>query len=810
MLRDFRFALRMLRKNLVFSAIAVATLALGIGANTAIFSVVDHVILRPLAYRDEARLYAIHEVVPKFASLAPLLPVNAMHFLGWRKDARSFDDLALLSGMTMNLTGFGEPERLHAARVSANLFTMLGVGMQIGRAFLAEEDRPGRDRVVVLNDALWRRRFHSDARILGTRIALDGEPYEIIGVLPAGFRFPKLSQLYAMTVEEERPELWKPFAIRDGELDDMGDFNFACIARLKRGVSPSQALAELNVLQANFAQSLPEKVELRAAMTPLQEQITNRSKGGLEMVLAAVGAVLLIACVNIANLLLASATVRRREMAIRSAIGASAARLVRQMLVESLTLSCLGGALGIAVAFLSLRLIVAYAPVDLPRMDEVRLDPPVLLFTTTTAILCGLICGLIPAWLFGKADPQDAMRTGSRGSTAGRRTGLVRSALAGVEVALSALCLIAAGLLVHSFINLIRVDKGFEVQSIVTVALSLPDTRYPDLAKKAAFVRTIVERVESLPGVVSAGVSNMLPLAGEGGNNVIGLEGTSLPIMERPLADIRQVNRDYFRTMGIPLRSGRVFGDADRDRKVAMVSSLTAERFWPGQSPLGKRFRMGGDDTPLLEVTGVVGDVRGVSLNRAPSMTIYVPYWQRFWNQAALAVRTSMDPVSVSGSIRRAIRQADPQLPVPAFKTMDEIVSGAAEQRRFQMSLVLLFAVAALLLASLGIYGVISYSVAQRLNEMGIRMALGARRGHILGMVLRQGAMPSLIGLAAGVVASMAVNRALRSFLFGVSVVDPVTIGAVVLVLGVVSLAATYLPALRATRVDPAMALRWE
>jgi putative ABC transport system permease protein len=526
--------------------------------------------------------------------------------------------------------------------------------------------------------------------------------------------------------------------------------------------------------------------------------------------LAAVAAVLLIACVNIANLLLARATGRRREIAIRSALGAGSGRLVRQALAESLLLSGIGGVFGMAIAYAAIRLILARAPVDLPRMDEVHPDVRLLLFTVAISALAGVVFGILPAWRFARTDPQEAMRAGSRGNTAGRRSGGLRSLLVGLEVGLSAMCLIAGGLLLHSFVKLIRVDRGFEAERIVTVALNLPGSRYPNLEKRAAFVQSLLERVKSLPGVTAAGISNMLPLAGEGHNNLLSVEGRNAPMMDRPIADIRYVNPEYFRAMGIPLRAGRIFSEADRERKLALVSALTAARLWPGEDPIGKRFRQGGDESPLLEVVGVVGDVRGVSLNKAPSLTVYMPYWQTFFGGASLAVRTAMDPRAASSAIRTAIRQIDPELPIPAFRTMEDIVAESVAQRRFQMNLVLLFAAAAMLLASLGIYGVVSHSVAQRTNEMGVRMALGARPAAIRRMVLRQSLLPVAFGLAAGVSASMALGRLLGSLLFGVSARDPITVLGVVALLSAVAAAATLIPAHRATHVDPVTALRWE
>jgi predicted permease len=809
---DLRYAVRMLRKDPAFSAIAIATLALCIGANTAVFSLLDTVILRPLSYRDPGRLVAIHEVVPKFAHIAPLIPVNAMHFQEWRQSSHSFEQISILSGFSMNLTGQGEPERVNAARASATLFGSLGVQAQIGRTFFTEEDQDGHDSVVVITDQLWHRRFGGEPSVVGRKIELDSRSYEIVGVLPPAFRFPKLSNLYAMTIADERPEIWKPLALRNGELEPMGDFNFACIAKLRPGVSLAQAQAELNGIQGGIAAKFPEKIELRASLVPLQDQITGRSHSGLALILAAVGAVLLITCVNIANLLLARATGRRREIAIRCAIGAGRGRLVRQVLVESLLLAVLGGLCGMAVAYGAIQVIVAHAPVDLPRMDEIRPDIRLLLFNFGISVAAGLLFGLLPAWRFAKADPQEAMKSGSRGSTASRRAGSLRGVLVSLEVGLSAMCLIAGGLLLHSFVKLLKVDPGFTASRAITADLSLPGRRYPDMKKRAEFVRSVLERVSALPGVTSAGISNRLPLSGEGGNNFVMAEGRNQSMIERPLSDMRQVNPDYFRTLGIPLRAGRIFTDADRGHghPVALISSLTAQRIWPGENPIGKRFKMGGDDTPFIEIIGIVGDIHGVSLSRAPSNTIYLPYWQRSFNEYSLVVRTGMDPASAASPIRAAIRQVDPELPIPAFQTMQDLVDASLAQRRFQMTLVLLFAVSALLLASLGIYGVVSFSVAQRTNEMGIRLALGAQPAGIRMMVLRQGLLPVALGLVAGVSASLAMGRLLANLLFGVTAVDPSTIGGVVAALTVVAAIATYIPARRATRVDPLTALRYE
>ena len=807
---DLRFTARMLRKNPGFAIVAIVTLALGIGANTAIFSLVDHVILQPLAYPDAGRLYAIQEAVPTFAGAPPIVPVNAMHFLEWRKRVHAFESIALLNGLSLDLTGTGEPQRLPAARVSWNLFQTLGVQPLLGRSFRQEEDQPGHDHEVIINNELWRGRFAGDPNIIGRKISLNGNSYEVVGVLPANFRFPNLSQLYAMSIAQQRPEIWKPFALEKDELDDMGDFNFACIARLRPGISGAGALAELNVVESALARKLPEKVVLKGILLPLRAQITGRSRTGLELVLIAVGAVLLIACVNIASLLLTRATARSREMAIRIALGASRARLLRQVLVESLALALTGGAIGLAFAYAAVRVIVSRAPLDLPRLDEVHLDARVLLFTAAVSVCCGLLSGLLPAWSCGRRDPQEAMKAAARGTTTSRSSNHVRSLLVSFEVCLSAMSLIAGALLLHSFVNLLHIDKGFDVRRIVTVDLSLPTVRYPDTGKKAVYLRQMLQRVKTLPGIQSAGIINTLPLSGEGGDNFIQVEGSNLPIMQRPLADIRQVNPDYFQTMSIALQQGRTFADSDYQHQVTVISAAAAVKLWPHENPVGKRFRMGGDDRPMMEVVGVVGDIRAVSLATAPTPTVYVPYWIQLWGNPSLAVRTTLSEAAAEREIRDVLRQSDPQMPIQKFRTMEGVLDLSVAQRRFQMNLVLLFAVSALLLASLGIYGVVSYSVAQRTNEIGIRMTLGAQRGNISSMVLWQGLTPVAAGLIAGVIASLAVGRLMRSLLFGVSAADPVAIAAVVLSLSAVAFFAILLPAFRAMRVDPANALRYE
>jgi predicted permease len=808
--QDLRFSLRLLKKSPAFTIISILTLALGIGANTAIFSIVDALLLRPLTYPNANRLVAIHEIVPKFSDFAPLLPVNALHFRAWQKNARSFDQLILLSGNTFTLTGTGDAQRIPGARVSWNIFSTLGVRPQLGRTFLRYEDSPGRDHVVVISHRLWASLFASDPSAIGRHILLDANTFEIIGVLPENFRFPKLSQLYAMTVAEERPDIWKPFAIRDDELDDQGDFNFACIGLLNPGVSPSQALSELNLLQANLGRQTPEKLEFFASLVPLQSQITGKSRAGLVLLLAAAAAVLLIGCVNIANLLLTQAVKRGQEIAIRSAIGASAARLIRQMWVESLLLSSLGGLCGLLFAWAGIPIILANVPTDLPRVDEVHLNGWMLLFTFVVSIGVSLLFSILPAWHITAIAPIFALKLATKSTTSNTSTNRVRSLLVTLETALSAACLIAAGLLLHSFFNLLDVDKGFQVQHIVTADLNLPDTRYPDLVKNIPFIDSLLAQTRALPGVATAAISNHLPLTGEGGNNLVFAEGVEVPFTERPLADIRNASPDYFAALAIPLKQGRVFDDHDRGHTIALISALAADRIWPGQNPIGKQFRLGSKDNPLIEIVGVVGDIRGAGLYRNPTLTVYVPYWQRYQNNLSLVVKTNIDPSTVASLILAVVRQIDPDVPVSDLRTMQSIVASSVATRRFQTTLVLIFAIAAAFLAGLGIYGVVSYSTSQRTNEIGIRMALGAQRANIASLIVRQALLPVAAGLFAGVVLAIVSGRVLSSVLFGVNPLDPLTILGVVCFLGMVASVAVYFPMRRAMYISPVNALRYE
>jgi predicted permease len=597
MWRDLRYVGRSLRRSPVFTLTVVLTLALGIGANTAIFSVVNAVILKPYGYPGADRLVVIHEVVRRIP-LAPRLPVNAVHFQEWRDTTTSFEQLALLREISVNLTGSGEPERLTAGRVSASLFPMLGVHAQLGRTLLEEEDRAGRDRVVVLTDELWRRRFGADPGIIGRPITLDDQPYVVVGVLPADFRFPRLSDLYAISITATQPQLWKPFGLRDEERSPIGDYNYACVAKLRPGVTPGHAASELEVVQARIEERFRETLGLGAVVLPLGQQVTSRARMGLWLLLAASGAVLLIACVNVASLLLGRATTRKREFAIRRAIGATAGRLIAQLMAECGVLGFMAAVLGVSLAQWTTRAIGTLAPIDLPRVNEIRLDLRVLLFALATSALTAILMGVMPAWRSTQSDFVEAASGAGRTSTPGRSTMKVRSLLVAAEIGLSAVCLVAAGLFLRSFAQLMTADKGFDAERLMLVDLSLSPRRYPDLDSTSAFVRAMLEQLSIQPGVISTGVVSQAPLAGAGGNNSLLAEGVVASPAETPIVDFRPVNPGYFRTMGIPFRRGRIFDEGDRARPVALVSEATAIRAWPGENPIGKRFRLGGTQAP--------------------------------------------------------------------------------------------------------------------------------------------------------------------------------------------------------------------
>ena len=806
LLQDVRFALRQLRRSPSFTITAILTLAIGIGGTTAIFSVIDVVILRPLSYPDADRLVAIQEVFPVLGTG----PVSAADADVWRRSTASLDQIALVTGAGMNLTGRGEPERIIAATTTPNLLRIFGASTQLGRLLLDEEDQLGSDRVIVLSDALWRRRFNADAGIVGRMISLDGVPHEVVGVLAATFKPPNIKHLISLPVREIVPEMWKPLALTAEDRPAIGRYGYASVARLKPGVSLARASEELAAIQTNLARDVPGKGNIGVVIVPLQVQMASRSRAGLELLLLAVATVLLIGCVNIANLLLARTVARRKEMSVREAIGAGRGRIARQLLVENLVLSLLGGLGSLAIAYGALRLIVMTAPADVPRLDELALDVRILLFAGSVSLVCGLLIGLVPAWRCGGLDLHASLKGRSEGDALPGATRL-RSTLVACEIGLSAAAVTVAALLLQSFAGLMTVDKGFSAEQVLTLDVNLAGQRYTNAQQRVAFLDAVVDRVRQSPGVVAAAVSSQLPLTGTGALSALSTEGVTGPITERPSADVRSVTPDYFRAMAVPLKTGRLIDAADRERNVAVLSEQLAARGWPSQNSLGRKFRFGANTTaPLYEVVGTVGDVRGTALDQPLTPTAYVPFPQKTLSGVSLIVKTSGNPSALASLVHGILRAHDPELPVVTIRTMDDVMNESLAQRRFQLLLVALFATLAALLASLGVYGVMAYSVAQRTSEIGIRLALGAKPAAVVFKVMRDALMLAAGGLLVALPVTMISGSFLSKFLVGVTPRDPLVLGATAAIIGVTALLAAAGPGLRASRVDPMVALRCE
>lgn len=801
-IQDVRYGARILFKNPSFTFVAVLALALGIGANSAIFTVVNAVLLRPLPYKDPERLMTVWEDASKVGF--PHNTPSPANFIDWRDQNQLFEGMAALHRQTFNLTGIGEPERIDGRRVSSNLFGLLGVDPQLGRVFVDEEDRPNSNRVVILSDRLWRRRFAADKTIVGKPLSLNGQPYTVVGVMPHRFEFP--------TREDE---LFVPMAFESEEAAQRGNHYLEVIGRIKPGVTREQAQAEMNNIAARLAQQYPEtNSNIGATVIPLHEDLVGDIKPALLMLLGAVGFVLLVACANVANLLLARAAVRQKEIAVRMALGASRWRLVRQFLTESVLLGTLGGIFGLAVSFVSLILLKSFIPENISQASAITIDARVLGFTLLVSIVTGLIFGLAPA--AQRSEFNEVLKDGGREGVAGSRGNRMRGLLVIGEVAVSLLLLIGAGLLINSFIRLRNLDPGFQTDHVLTMGIVLPQSKYPDGARRAAFYNEVLRRVESLPGVKSAGVVNWIPLVFQGDSVGISIEGQpDPPDSERPNAATRVINPNYFSTMGMRLLKGRNLDDRDRSTSpaVAVISESMAKRFWPNQDALGKRFTPGDSSRAdqWIEVVGVVNDIRQFELTAEPKPQMYLTYEQvGFFAPRYLVVNADIEPSSIAASVRQAVWEVDKDQPVSNVATMEEVLSDSIARQRFSMLLLAIFAGVGLVLAAVGIYGVMSYSVAQRTHEIGIRMALGASTGAVLKLAVGYGLKLVLIGITIGLVAAFMLTRVMSTLLFGVTPTDPVTFAVISLVLIGVALAASYIPARRATKVDPVIALRYQ
>lgn len=813
-----KHVLRVLAREKGFTTFAVLTLALGIGAVTTIFSVVDGVLLKPLSYADPGRLYAASESARQLADTYPRFPVNAAHFHSWQQLCHSCQSGALLEAAAFNLTGEGEPERVDGVFCTWRLFQILGVQPRLGRTFLESDDQPGDNNYVIITDSLWHRRLNTDPNVIGRFIRLDGKPHVVVGVLSAQFRFPTGDQVGPLMRFPTRAEIFKPLGLNWAKENRVGNFNYSALIRLHPGASPEVAQSEMTASIAEAAREM--KIDLKAHLTPFHEQITSAAGGALWLLLASVGCVLVIVCVNLGNLILVRANKRLRDAAVRRALGASRLQLFRPILGESVLIAVAGGGLGVLLAYAGVRILVNSAPVDIPRLDEVHLDIAALLFATVVSAGCGILCGLWPALQMTRSQPVDALQSGSRSSTESRGELQSREWLVGIEVALSTGLVIVAALLGVSFVRLINVERGFDVDRILTADLTLPGSRYQTDGQKVSFHQRLLDELEAMPGVRSAALISALPLKAQRWGDLVTKEGETRPVAERPPAQFRFISSRYFEVMGIALRRGRFPTESDRPREVALVSESTARKVWPGEDPVGKRIRKTAmKDDPnraLVEVIGVVADVRTESLDQAPPLIVYVPYWDGLywqgglWSSVTYVMRTSHDPSTMVHALRSAVHHLDAELPLADVFTMEEVMSESVGGRRFQTFLAGVFALSSLLLACLGIYGVISYGVGRRTNEIGLRMALGAQSFQVTLMVLGQGMKPVLGGLFVGVLTALWVGQLLSSFLFGVGPRDPATISAVMVVLLGVSAGACWVPARRASRIDPMMALRYE
>jgi putative ABC transport system permease protein len=802
--QDLRYAGRMQLKNPGFTIVAVIALALGIGANTAIFSVVNSVLLRPLPYEDPDRLVMVWEDATKHGY--PRDTPTAANFVDWRNQNTVFEGMAAIADESFNLTGTGDPERLEGRLVSANLFPLLGVDPQIGRTFTAAEDQPGSNKVVLLSHALWQRRFGGDNSIVDKPINLNGESYTVVGVMPARFQFPSSDD-----------QVWAPIAFTSEDAANRNRHYLQVLARLKSGTSLEQAQTEMHAIAARLQQQYPDSnTDLGAAVTSLHEHLVGDIKPALLILLGAVGLVLLIACANVANLLLARAAVRQKEIAVRVALGARRWRLIRQFLTESILLSTIGGVVGLAVAYGGLMLLRAFIPENISQTGQISIDLRVLGFTLLVSLITGLIFGLAPAVQAARFNQTETLKEGGRDSATGSSGKRIRGLLVMSEVAVSLVLLIGAGLLINSFLRLRNVDPGFRADNLLTMRVVLPLPKYAEFERRSAFYTELVQRVQNLAGVKSAAVTTNLPLYRQGNSIGVSIEGQApLPPGQENIVVTRIISPGYFDTMSIPLLSGRQFTDQDisTSPRVVVISETMARRYWPGQDAIGKRIGAGDIERPedWIQVVGVVKDVRQFDLTAEPRPQMYLPYRQwGFFESRDLVVKTEVDPASLAATVRRTVWEIDRDQPVSNIRTMDEILSESIARQRFSMLLLAIFAGVALILAAVGIYGVMSYSVAQRTHEIGIRMALGAQSGAVLKLAVGYGLKLVIAGVVIGLIAAFALTRVMSTLLFGVTATDPTTFTLISLLLVGVAAIASYIPARRATKVDPIIALRYE
>ena len=819
MLQTLRSLARGLVRSPAFTALAVLTLAVGIGATTAVFSLVNAILLRPLPFPEPERLVGVWHS-------APGLDIEQFeHSLGtyvlYKRHARSLQGIGLYDAGSASLTDGASPERVTSAGATASLFSVLRATPARGRVFVEGDEHPGAEPIVILSDALWRRRFGGDPAVVGKSLRVDGVARQVVGVMPPSFRFP-----------EPDTELWLPVTIDEANLG-IGNFNWYGIARLAPGATPETAQRELAAIVRRMPEEFPsdditagmmEHARFTTLVHPQRDDVVGEIQQVLWVLLGAVGVILLIACANVANLFLVRAEARQREVAVRTALGASRGAIARTFLGETTLLALAGGLLGLLLAGAGLRALLALGPEGIPRLEEVGIDLSVLGFTLLISLLAALLCGGFAALRYGTPELVPALKEGGRGGSPGRERHRARNLLVVAQMALALVLLVCSGLMVRSFWRLRHVDPGLEPQGVLTVRLALPETEYPDEAANARFATALLERVRALPAVVEAGTVTLLPLTGGGSNSAHTFEDFPLPPdAVPPIIAVRFATPEYFQTMGIPLLAGRTFSPVDpaRPTNEIVVSAALAERFWPGKSALGRRIVQGlkQKENEWSTIVGVVGSVRDEGLQEKPFEAIYYPLRRIIpigeeaeWvpRNFTLVVKVEGEPMDAAAAVREAVWGLDRNLPLAQVRTMEEVLERSTARTSFTMLLLLVAAAMAVLLGAVGNYGVISYVVSQRTREIGVRMALGAARGDVAGLVLRQGLWMALGGVAIGLVGAFALTRLLRALLFEVSPTDPATFGAVSVVLVAVALLASYLPARRAASVDPLEAIRYE
>jgi putative ABC transport system permease protein len=798
--QDLRYGLRSLLKKPGFTLTAVIALALGIGANTAIFSVINGVLLRSLSYANPDRIVMLWERNVAGTQLQNV--VSPGNFLDWQKQSTSFEHVAAVAEQRVNLTGGnGEPEEIKVQFVSQPFFPALGVQPLIGRSFLPEEDRVGND-LVVLSHQLWQNRFGADPAIIGKRATVSGRQRTVIGVMPPGFHFL-----------DNQVKAWMPIALDPGiNYREVTGRYLRVVARLKPGVAVQQAQGELTGIAKQLEQALPKyNTGWGVNVVPMHEQVVGEIRPILVVLFAAVAFVLLIACANVANLLLSRAASRQKELALRAALGAGRMRLVRQMLTESVLLALMGGVLGLLLAFWGIQFLIGFGPDNIPRLSEVTLDLRVLGFTVGISLLTGVLFGLIPALQASRPDLNDALKEGSRGSTGGHgRT--FRNVFIVAEVSLALVLLIGAGLMIRSFMRLQSVETGFNPENVLTMRLQLPKKKYPEPHQIVDFFKQAQDRIAALPGVQAVGAISYLPLTGLASRDAFRIVGQPAPAPgQEPGVEVRVITPSYFRAMGIPLLKGRLLDERDvKESRVLLINETMAKRYFAGVDPVGKQMEIYWDGSGPDEIVGVVGDIREGALNKEPEPAIYWSHPRVAYSGMALVVRTAGDASRFGAAVQKEIRALDPDQPIADVRTMQQVIAKSISRPRFNTLLLTIFAGVALVLASVGLYGVMNYSATQRTHEVGIRMALGATRADIMRLVVGNGMLLTLIGIGIGVAASLMLTRVMASLLFGITATDVPTFLGVSIVLAGVAFIANYIPARRATRVNPIIALRYE